>query len=262
MRIEPDGVQPGELLQSWPAPGVLLLTMSRPHVHNAITLAMQRRIDSAMADAAVDVDTRAVVLAGADGSSFCSGYDIDEMSQICPDALAGVLEERNRMLWRFCTAAIPVVAAVHGHSMGAGTLLASCADFRVGGPAASLAVTAVDYGGAHLTWVLADLIGGAYARDLLMTGRRVEGEEAFGMGLLSRYVPDGDVLGASIELAVTLAAKPVDAIAAIKSLTLYGAGAVRREKFDRECDVNRTDLVDAASRLFERAKPQSSGAPS
>ncbi|MFC9761128.1 enoyl-CoA hydratase/isomerase family protein [Rhodococcus jostii] len=232
----------GDLRRSSPAPGVLQLDLARPEVHNAISLGLQRELDAALADGADDPDVRVVVLAGEGAAAFSAGYDLKELRAMTPDAGVLSMLEREELLWRYFTFPKPTVAAVQGMAYGAGTLLAVCSDLRVGGPGTRITVTAAKYGGANLTWVLDQLIGAGPARDLLLTSRAVTGEEAFRMGLVSRYAADGDVLGAALEAAEQIAAQPPESMREIKALLLEGAGNGLRSRYDRENVVSRTTL--------------------
>jgi len=75
-----------DLRRDHPAPGVLRLTLDRPHAHNAMPIALQRALDAALSDAAQDDSVRVVVLAGAGGRAFCAGYDLKELEAMRPEA--------------------------------------------------------------------------------------------------------------------------------------------------------------------------------
>ncbi|MFF0816334.1 enoyl-CoA hydratase/isomerase family protein [Rhodococcus sp. NPDC003318] len=246
-----------DLVRERPAPGVLRLTLNRPQVRNAISLALQRELDGALAAAAHDDEVRAVIVAGAGPDAFSAGYDLTELAAMSPgEATEGMLE-REELLWRYLTFPKPIVAAVAGAAHGAGTILAACSDLRVGGPATRFTVTAARYGGANLTWLLDSLIGAGRARDLLMTSRAVDGAEAHRIGLLSRY--DGDVAGLALEAATELAGQPAEGLREIKTLLLDGPGRDLRTRYDRENTVGRTTLrprpvTDLFSGFFSRSR--------
>ncbi|MFF0501375.1 enoyl-CoA hydratase/isomerase family protein [Nocardia aobensis] len=229
-----------ELREDRPASGVLRLTIDRPRAHNALSIALQRRLDTALTEAATDESIRVVIVTGAGGRAFCAGYDLKELDAMTPQALAESMAEREDMLWRYLHYPKPTVAAVDGLAYGAGTMYAACSDLRVGGPRTSMAVSAARYGGVNLSWLLDSLIGGARTRDLLMTARAVPGDEAYDMGLLTRYTPD--VAGEAVRTAEQIAAQPPDGLRHIKQLLLDGAGRGMRERYDRENSVTRATL--------------------
>lgn len=231
-----------ELLESFPAPGVLQLIFDRPHVLNAISLSLQRALDERLTRAATDDDVRVVVISGAGDRAFSAGYDLRELEALSPAQNLDASREREELLWRYLAFPKPTIAAVQGISYGAGTLLASCSDLRVGGPATRFTVTAAKYGGANLTWILDTLIGAGQTRDLLMTARTVAGDEAHRIGLLTRYADGGDVLGVAVDAATQIATRPPEAVREIKSLLLAGQGRDLRSRYDRENVVARTTL--------------------
>lgn len=221
-----------ELHRDRPAHGVLRLTIDRPAARNAMPIALQRRLGTALSEAEADDSVRVVILTGAGGQSFCSGYDLKELAAMTPQQAAASMAEREELLWRYLTCSKPTVAAIDGAAHGAGTMYAACSDLRVGGPNTTMTVGAAKYGGVNLTWLLDTLIGGARTRDLLMTARAVPGAEAYEMGLLTRYAPQ--VAEAAVEIAKHVAAQPPDGLRQIKALLLEGAGRNLRSRYDRE----------------------------
>lgn len=228
------------LLAEHPAPGVLRLTLNRPHVHNAISVALQQEMDRTLSASADDDDVRAVIITGAGSQAFSAGYDVRELAEMSPERTASVMLERDELLWRYLTFPKPTVAAITGAAYGAGTIIAACSDLRVGGPATQLTVSGARYGGASLTWLLDDLIGAGRARDLLMTSRTVDGEEAHRIGLISRY--GNDVAAVALQVATELAARPADGLRDLKALLLDRHGRDLRARYDRESALARSAL--------------------
>ncbi|WP_207839790.1 enoyl-CoA hydratase/isomerase family protein [Williamsia soli] len=228
------------LLAEHPAPGVLRLTLNRPQVHNAMSVALQRDLDDVLMASADDDDVRAVIITGAGADAFSAGYDLKELAEMSPAHTASVMLERDELLWRYLTLPKPTVAAITGAAFGAGTIIAACSDLRVGGPSTQLTVSGARYGGASLTWLLDDLIGAGRARDLLMTSRTVEGEEAYRIGLLSRY--DSDIAAQALHTAIELAAQPAAGLRDLKALLLDRHGRDLRARFDRENTLARRAL--------------------
>jgi len=230
------------LLSSRPADGVLQLTVNRPDVLNAISVDVQRRIDAAMAAAADDPAVRAVVLAGAGGKALSAGYDIHELTEMTEDEHTLVQVEREELLWRWLESPVPTVVACTGVTYGAGMLMATCADLRIGSPDTQIKVTATMYGGANLTWLLDTIVGATAARDMLLTSRVVPGEEASRIGFFSRYVADDEVLDTAIAAAAEIAANDPLAVSEVKRLLLAGAGRELRARYDNENTVMLTTL--------------------
>ena len=158
---------------------VAILTLDRPEKHNALNIALCDRIRGALDEVA---EARAIVLTGR-GRSFCSGADLDEVyTAEFRDALYAMLHAVTDL-------PVPVVAAVNGAAIGAGTQLAVAADFRVGAPQARFAVPTAKIGLAVDPWTirrLALLAGNSTARRLLLACEEIDADTALARGLADR----------------------------------------------------------------------------
>jgi enoyl-CoA hydratase len=194
-----------------PEPGVVLITLSHPGQRNAMTGPMTEAWQATMHELAGDREVRCVVVTG-EGSAFCSGGDT---SWIAGDPDATVEELRARMLpfYRAWLSVrdldVPTLAAVNGPAIGAGLCLALACDLRFAAEEARLGAPFVRLGmhpGMAATWLLPDVVGAAHARDLLLTGRTVDADEALRIGLVSRVVPGERLLDEALEAAAAIAA--------------------------------------------------------
>jgi enoyl-CoA hydratase/carnithine racemase len=158
-----------------------------------------------------DPDLAAVVVTG-NGRAFCAGGDL---SWIVSEPDASVPELRERMLafyrdWLTVRALdVPTIAAVNGAAIGAGLALALACDIRYVATTARMGVPFTSLGlhpGMATTWSLSQVAGLAVARDLLLTGRIVDGQEAVGLGLASRALPPESVLDEALAAADRVAA--------------------------------------------------------
>ena len=224
---------------------IRVLTLNRPDALNATRLVDLEELDGLLTDAEGDPELRCVVLTGA-GSAFCAGHDIREMDGLDAAALAELDRRRHGPTWHWAAGELPTIVAINGACYGFGAILAASADLRVGGPATRIKVTAVAYGGANLTWSLPALIGESHARDLILTGRAVDGPEAHRIGLLNRYADDGDVRHAALELAAVVAAHPAPGPRRAKRLLNEQQGASRQARFEREHAEQLEALLDGA----------------
>jgi enoyl-CoA hydratase len=195
-----------------PADGVALLTLDNPDQRNAMSEEMTASWTAAVDELAADRSIRAVVVTGA-GSAFCSGGNT---SWIAGEPDATVDELRSRMLpfyraWlSIRRLEVPTIAAINGPAIGAGLCLALACDLRYAAHGARLGVPFVKLGmhaGMAATYLLPDVVGPAHARDLLLTGRVVDADEAFRIGLVSRvHEPQtllDDVLTTAADVAAT-----------------------------------------------------------
>ena len=179
-----------------PRAGVVLLTLDNPDQRNAMSAPMTAAWEAAVNELATDPEVRCVVVTG-EGTAFCSGGDT---SWIASEPDAGVDRLRSRMLpfyrsWlSIRRLEVPTIAAVNGPGFGAGLGLALACDIRHAAAGARLGAPFTKLGmhaGMAATHLLPDAVGPAAARDLLLTGRLVDAEEALRLGLVSRVL-DGD----------------------------------------------------------------------
>lgn len=199
---------------------VARLTLDRPQVRNALNRAMADALESALARLATAEDTRVVVVAGR-GRSFCAGADISEMPALAPAEAEALAGRWQRIMDGFAALPQVTIAAVQGHALGGGLMLAIAQDLRVAEASARFGLPEVTLGfnpGYGIARLL-DIAGGAHARDLMLTARPVDAAEAFRMGLVTRVVPDGTLDAATDALAREVARSPRGGLAASKAIT-------------------------------------------
>lgn len=194
-----------------PADGVALLTLDNPEQRNAMSDAMTHSWTRTVAELASDRSVRAVVVTG-EGSAFCSGGDT---SWLAGEPDASVDELRRRMLpfyraWlSIRQLEVPTIAAVNGAAIGAGLCLALACDIRYAARGARMGVPFVKLGlhpGMAGTHLLPRAVGEAHARDLMLTGRLVDADEALGLGLVSRVIDPTTFLDECVDVAAGIAA--------------------------------------------------------
>ena len=164
-----------------------------------------------MAELAADRELRAVVVTG-EGSAFCSGGNTSWIASE-PDATVDQLRTRMLPFYRawlsIRTLEVPTIAAVNGPAIGAGLCLALACDLRYAAAGARLGVPFVKLGmhaGMGGTHLLPEVVGDAHARDLLLTGRVVDADEALRIGLVSRVLDPATFLDDVLEIAAGIAA--------------------------------------------------------
>jgi enoyl-CoA hydratase len=204
------------LLEHRGAVGVLVL--NRPEKLNAADLAMQRLLLERWRQLGADEGVRAVVLTGA-GRAFCAGGDVE----LLQDAQRPVRDELSRihreLLPLMLQCPVPTLAAVHGPAVGFGAELAALCDLVVMDENAYLSDPHVRYGlpaspGCQLVWP--HLTSRAVAKELMLSGRQVNADEALRLGLANRVTAPGDDVRVALELAAELAAMPAAGVAEIK----------------------------------------------
>lgn len=194
--------------------GVAWITLNRPDRLNAFAGTMRDDLHDAIDRAASSDDVRVLVITGA-GRGFCTGADVEVMSDLLQrgdDATFETLVQAGmRVVQRLRAVEQPVIAAVNGPAAGAGASLALACDFRVASERATIGVT-FNRIGLHPDWgatyTLPRLVGAGRAAELVMSGRMVEAREAERIGLFERVVAEDWFEDEVKKLAKELAAKP------------------------------------------------------
>lgn len=193
------------------ADGVVVLTLDNPDLRNAMSDEMTASWTAAIDELAGDRSVRAVVVTG-EGSAFCSGGNTGWIASE-PDAGVDYLRDRMLPFYRAWLSIrrleVPTIAAINGPAIGAGMCLALACDIRYAAPSARLGVPFVKLGmhaGMAGTWLFPEVAGLAVARDLLLTGRVVDADEALRLGLVSRVIEQESFLSTVLETAGGIAA--------------------------------------------------------
>jgi enoyl-CoA hydratase len=214
---------------------VTVVTISRPEVRNAVDGPTATALAEAFRAFQHD-DQRVAVLTGAEGT-FCSGADLKAMANDPQRANRVEPEGDGPMGPTRMTVDKPVIAAVEGYAVAGGLELALWCDLRVAAEDATLGffdrrwgVPLIDGG----TIRLPRLIGQSRAIDLVLTGRPVQGPEAFAMGLVNRVCPPGKALETALELANEIARFPQKVMRADRKSTLSQWGFALEDAMARE----------------------------
>ncbi|MFN8052892.1 MAG: enoyl-CoA hydratase-related protein [Acidimicrobiales bacterium] len=204
------------VLVDHPADHVARITLNRPERLNAMSIDLVIELWDALEAVAAENDSWVVILSGA-GDAFCSGLDLKDYG-IIPniDGLqVGRIAQRSmryysRLVPKMRNIPQPIVASIGGVAFGGGMCLSLGADIRVASDHAVFNATGIVNGLAStemgISFLLPRLIGAAHSNDLLLTGRRIDAEEALRMGLVSRVVPAADVESLAVEIAVGMTA--------------------------------------------------------
>jgi enoyl-CoA hydratase/carnithine racemase len=205
--------------------GVARVRLARPEKLNALTLEMLDDLVTVARALRRDRSVRAVVLSG-EGDAFCAGLDLRAALRR-PRGIAGRFVPRpwtgtnvfQEACWVWRRLPVPVVAAVHGHCLGAGLQLALGADLRVTTPDAQWSVREVRWGlvpDMSGIRTLTEVVGLDVAKDLTLTARSVTGEEAARLGLATRVA--ADPAAAADELVAQVVRHDREAVARAKRL--------------------------------------------
>jgi len=249
--------------------GLAQLTLNRPEAANAIDLELARELRAAATHCENHPEIRALLLTGA-GRFFSAGGDlrsIDAAGEQGPALVCEICENFHAAYSIFAHMNAPLVVAVNGTAAGAGMSLVCVADFALAAESANfcLAYTAAGLtpdGGA--TYFLPRLIGLQRTMELMLTNRRLSAAEAFDWGIITKVVPDDELIAESEKLARSLASGPSRACGATKKLLLASAVSDLETQLEAESDtiVAMTDSRDAREGIrafLEKRKPNFSG---
>lgn len=197
--------------------GVAVVTFNRPEKLNALNAGLRDEILSVCTELREDDEVRAVVFTGA-GRGFCAGADLTGGRREVVPRRSDLSDEfgwvgrQAKAVYRLDK---PSVAAVNGVAAGAGMSLALACDLRVGTSRSRFKTVFIERNlspDAGMSYFLPRIVGVSRALDLVMTSRAVEGEEAYRIGLLDRFVADESLLDEAVGLAQQLAAGPPMAV--------------------------------------------------
>lgn len=192
-----------------------LITLNRPRVLNALSLALKEEVIDACRKVKADPGTRALIMTGAGDRAFSAGQDLSESKEIKTEAEAEAWVRGYEQLYgAIRDLDIPVIAAVNGYAMGAGCQLALCADIRISAETAKYGMPEINAGlpciiGTYMFW---EFLGPAWAIDLILTGDHLDAQKALMAGLTTRVVPADRLMAEAEALAGRLAEKAPTAI--------------------------------------------------
>ena len=192
-----------------------ILSMNRPHKLNALSMDLINDLHSFFSRMCSDFDTRVVILRGS-GRAFCSGADLEQMTQApAHEAVVTmgpiqfhyhrVQQVLGEIILKMRNCPQPIIGAIRGHAVGGGFSLALACDVRVAAPSARMNAGYVRIGlsGCDMgsSYFLPRLIGFSRGAEYLYTGRVIDAAMAERLGLVSRIVPDEELEDAALEIA-------------------------------------------------------------
>lgn len=224
--------------------GVATITLNRPERLNALTFEVYDELRNTFYALHDEPEVRVIVVTGS-GRGFCSGGDVEDIiGRLFERDMRGLLEFTRMtcdlvLSMRRCRK--PVIAALNGTVAGAGAVIATACDMRIGAANAKIAYlfTRVGLSGADMgaAWMLPRIVGLARASELLMTGDFISAEEAHRIGLYNRVVPEGESLAAATELALKLSKGPSFAI------------EITKDALNREASMDLAGALEAEAQI-------------
>lgn len=256
--------------------GIGWVRINRPEVHNAVSRDEILALAEALSAASADRGVKAIAI-GSVGDSFSAGADLREMVEEFEDLDSGrlsiteLIETTTEGLQRLARlirgAAKPVLASVRGYALGGGLEIALDCDLIVAEAGARLGFPETRAGMSvtgGVTKLLAQSIGMARARELLLSGRFIDAEEALRIGMINRVVPAGEGDEAAAELIEEVLRGSPLSVVAHKRLLQQSADADLETVFNLEKQslgvlCTSEDAAEAAKAFVEKRDPRFKG---
>lgn len=247
--------------------GIATITLTRAEKRNAISFAMMDELLAALDD--VEAAQERVAIITGSGKAFCAGMDLDGLRALATQTQGEHLQDSRRMAKMFCRIygfPKPVIAAVNGAAIAGGCGIATLADFTLAVPETKFGYTEVKIGfiPALVSVFLRRQVGEKHARELLLSGRIIDAEEAHRLGLVSEIVPADKLSARAREVASTLIASSPSSIAGTKRLLVRNDEEAIHAEIERAIHANAEirstdDFREGLVAFLEKREPKWTG---
>ncbi|MEM1452319.1 MAG: enoyl-CoA hydratase-related protein [Planctomycetota bacterium] len=243
------------------------LTIERPEVMNCLSFPTLRRFRTVLEELRGDLSIRCILITGAGERAFCAGADLKERKTMPAERVPEFVRNIRGLMDDVAAMPQPTVAVVGGFAFGGGTELMLACDLRIAAEEATFGLTETTLAiipGAGGTQRLPRLIGASRAKDLILTGRKLDATEAERIGLVNRVVPRADLETAARELADTIASNGPVAVRAAKEAIDRGTQAPIDEGLAIEATcydkvLPTQDRLEALAAFAEKRRPNYTG---
>lgn len=242
-----------------------LLTINRPHKHNAISLATLEELHQAVRLGAQDDAVSVIAITGAGGRAFASGSDLSEVAERdFRKALEPIVQGLADQLERTPK---PTVAAIDGICMGGGLEVALGCDLRIATPHSRFATPEGKLGiipGGGATARLPRIVGRGWAMEMMLMGEPIDAERALAVGLITRIVEPAELIPEARRIAAHIAGFASFVPRTMKAMVNSGmeaslAGALMLEKYAQGALVQTEDKAEGIAAFLQKRKPAFKG---
>lgn len=228
--------------------GVGILTLNRPEVLNALNRGLTSELYDAVNTMNSDDEIGCIVITGTGKRAFSAGGDIHEQRvhsrELTEEERERNGEVRSHESYEISASPKPIIGMMNGLAHGGGAVLASSLDFRLGCEHTNFRFLAAAYGRINSTWTLPNQVGWPMAKELLFSGRIIEAEEAYRVGLLNHLVPCDQLRAKTLEIATAIAGNRRESVMGIKELLLQDKAADMRQMWANEKEFTSKKVKD------------------
>lgn len=219
---------------------IVHIALNRPDVRNALNKNLLTSLSSQLDAINADSSARVLIFSSTDDKAFCAGADLKERSSMSESEAFDFVRLIQATFQKIATLAMPTIAALNGDAFGGGLELALACDLRIGAGDIKMGLTECSLGiipGAGGTQRLPRIIGISQAMDMILSARRIDGEEAHRMGLVNHCSPQrSDVVIKAKKIAESIAQNaPLAVKAAKKAMSEHSGVAAESLAFELEC---------------------------
>jgi polyketide biosynthesis enoyl-CoA hydratase PksI len=217
--------------------GIFELNIHDPETQNRVTEELCDEMESALKQLSTEPALKVLVITGTK-EVFCAGAAMDVLRKLSAGRSLVELTIPGQVL----SFPVPVVAALEGHAVGGGLVLAICCDILVASESSRYGFNFTDMGftpGMGTTALLPAMVGHSFAAEMLLTARFYKGRELAGRALFNHVVPSGEVLPVAWDLARRMAEKPRPVLEMLKGALAGPRRAALEQAFPAECAMHR-----------------------
>ncbi len=246
---------------------IAVMTLNRPEALNALSGQLSKELHDAMVDFRDDPELWVAILTGSGDRAFSAGADIKGFQPATDDDVKAAKAGASGPPVRADTILKPFIAAIHGYALGGGLELAMTCDIRIAADNAQMGQPEINIGfmpGAGGTIRLPRFIPRAIAAEMLLTGSRIDAEDALRCGLISRVVPRDQLMQTAKEIALTICERGPLGVRASKEALIQGYDMPLEEALSLERRLNTElrksdDFMEGAKAFAAKRPPQYKG---